>query len=83
MRKETIERIFGTVKEHHGFRYTLMKGKAKMEMKSLITFTCVNMKKLVKILERKASDIFDILINSLNFAKYLLINKKLGYIYAF
>ena len=58
-----------------------MKGKAKMEMKPLITFTCINMKKLVKILARKTSDIFDILTNLLNFAKYLLANKKLGYIY--
>ena len=83
MRKETIERIFGTIKEHHGFRYTLMKGKAKMEMKSLITFTCINMKKLVKILVRKTSDIFNILINSLNFANNLFSNKKLGYIYIY
>ena len=29
-RKENIERIFGTAKEHHGFRYTQMIGKAKM-----------------------------------------------------
>ena len=32
-RKETIERIFGTAKENHGFRYTQMYGKARMEMK--------------------------------------------------
>ena len=83
MRKETIERIFGTIKEHHGFRYTLMKGKAKMEMKALITFTCINIKKLVKILARKTSDIFDTLIISLKIIKYLFTNKKLGYIYIF
>lgn len=29
-RKETIERLFGTAKEHHGFRYTQQKGKARM-----------------------------------------------------
>ena len=33
LRKETIERIFGTAKENHGFRYTQMFGKARMEMK--------------------------------------------------
>ena len=33
-RKETIERIFGTAKEHHGFRYTQYRGKARMEMKA-------------------------------------------------
>ena len=40
IRKETIERIFGTTKEYHGFRYTNMIGKTKMEMKvSLIDHT--------------------------------------------
>ena len=33
-RKETIERIFGTAKENHGFRYTQMFGKVRMEMKA-------------------------------------------------
>ena len=32
-RQETIERIFGTAKENHGFRYTQMFGKARMEIK--------------------------------------------------
>ncbi len=32
-RKETVERLFGTAKENHGFRYTQMIGKAWMEMK--------------------------------------------------
>ncbi len=39
-RKETIERLFGTAKEHHGFRYTQMIGKAKMENEGLAYF-CV------------------------------------------
>ena len=34
LRKETIERIFGTAKEQHGFRYTQYIGKARMEMKA-------------------------------------------------
>ena len=33
-RKETIERLFGTAKEQHGFRYTQYIGKARMEMKA-------------------------------------------------
>ena len=49
-RKETIERIFGTAKEHHGFRYTQYIGKARMEMKAGLTFTYMNLKKLAKIL---------------------------------
>lgn len=49
LRKETIERIFGTAKENHGFRYTQMFGKARMEMKVGLTFACMNLKKLAKM----------------------------------
>ncbi len=52
-KKETIERLFGTAKEHHGFRYTQMKGKAKMEMKVSLTFACLNLKRLAKILDQR------------------------------
>ena len=51
-RKETIERLFGTAKEHHGFRYTQMYGKARMEMKVGLTYACLNLKKLAKMLQR-------------------------------
>ncbi|MEE0742558.1 MAG: IS5/IS1182 family transposase, partial [Emergencia sp.] len=47
---------FGTAKEHHGMRYTQMKGKEKMVMKVGLTFACLNMKKLANMLyerERK------------------------------
>ena len=40
-RKETIERLFGSAKENHGFRYTQMYGKARMEMKVGLTFACM------------------------------------------
>lgn len=50
-RKETIERIFGTAKEHHGMRYTQERGKKKMAMKVGLTFACLNMKKLAKMLD--------------------------------
>lgn len=49
LRKETIERIFGTAKENHGFRYTQMYGRARMEMKAGLTFACMNLKKLAKM----------------------------------
>ena len=52
-RKETIERIFGTAKENHGFRYTQQYGKARMEMKAGLTFACMNLKKLAKIMKKK------------------------------
>lgn len=52
-RKETIERLFGTAKEFHGFRYTNMIGKARMDMKVGLTFACLNLKKLATILWKK------------------------------
>lgn len=66
-RKETIERLFGTAKENHGFRYTQMYGKARMEMKVGLTFACLNLKKLARILNKRG------IINSPNkpfFTKY-------------
>ena len=51
-RKETIERVFGSAKEFHGLRYTNMIGKARMEMKVGLTFTCMNLKKLAKMKKR-------------------------------
>ena len=47
-RKETIERVFGLAKELHGFRYTQQYGKAQMEVKAALTYTCLNLKKLAK-----------------------------------
>lgn len=49
-RKQTIERNFGTAKEHHAMRYTQLVGKGKMSMKIGLTFACLNMKKLARIL---------------------------------
>lgn len=49
-RKETIERDFGTAKEHHDMRYTQLVGRENMSMKVGLTFACMNMKKLVRIL---------------------------------
>lgn len=53
LRKETIERIFGTAKEQHGFRYTQYIGKSRMEMKAGLTFACMNLKKLASILAQR------------------------------
>lgn len=55
LRKETIERQFGSAKEFHGFRYTQMVGKAKMDMKAALTYTCMNMKKLAMLLDKRLS----------------------------
>ena len=50
LRKQTIERNFGTAKEHHAMRYTQQIGKEKMTMKVALTFACMNMKKLARLL---------------------------------
>lgn len=47
-RQETIERDFGLAKELHGFRYTQEYGRARMEVKSALTFACMNLKKLAR-----------------------------------
>ena len=52
-RRQTIERIFGTAKENHGFRYTQQYGKARMDMKAMLTFACMNLKKLAQIMKKK------------------------------
>ena len=83
LRKETIERIFGTAKEQHGFRYTQMRGKAKMEMKALITFTCINLKKLMKMMSNNTKDIFNYFYKINEYIEILIKNKKLGFAFAF
>lgn len=71
LRKETIERIFGTAKEQHGFRYTQYVGKARMNMKVALTFACMNLKKLSKILNnREQTDCFCVRILRF-FEKYI------------
>ena len=65
LRKETIERIFGTGKENHGLRYTQMIGKARMEMKVGLTFAAMNLKKLAMMKQRLGllgKDIFRLLL---------------------
>lgn len=60
-RKETIERIFGVAKENLCMRYTQQRGKTKMSKKVGLTFACLNMKKLAKILARKGNNYADFL----------------------
>jgi len=51
-RKETVERLFGTAKEDHLMRYTNMIGIARMRMKVGLTYTCMNLKKLAKMIQK-------------------------------
>lgn len=73
-RKETIERDFGTAKEHHAMRYTQQVGKEKMAMKVGLTFACMNMKKLANILwhrDKRIEDSSSSSYLSLLLSKYL------------
>ena len=46
LRSQTIERVFADAKEKHGMRYTLVRGLEKQRLKALLTFACMNLKKL-------------------------------------
>jgi transposase len=48
MRGQTIERVFADAKEKHFMRYTHYRGLAKLRMQALLTFACMNLKKLAK-----------------------------------
>lgn len=55
-RSETIERIFGDAKEKHGMRYTQLRGKNKVTLQVLLTFACMNLKKLANWKWQKPKD---------------------------
>ena len=52
-RKETIERAFADVKENHSMRYTRLKGRRKVTQEVFLTFACLNLKKMIKMFEKK------------------------------
>ena len=52
-RKETAERQFGNAKENHGFRFTQMYGIAKMALKTALTYSSMNLKKLAFLLYKR------------------------------
>ena len=48
LRSQTIERVFADAKEKHFMRYTYLRGLARLKMQVLLTFACMNLKKLAK-----------------------------------
>lgn len=46
LRSQTIERVFADAKEKHFMRYTYFRGLARLKMQVLLTFACMNLKKL-------------------------------------
>lgn len=45
-RKYTIERVFADAKEKHGLRFTRLRGLKRVQDELLLTFACMNMKKI-------------------------------------
>ena len=78
LRKETIERVFGTAKEMHGMRYTHLVGREMMAMKVGLTYACMNMKKLANMLTKpkkkdgKGTDILSLLSSFWSFLSDLV-----------
>jgi transposase len=46
LRSQTIERVFADAKEKHAMRYTQLRGLQKVKMQVMLTFACMNLKKL-------------------------------------
>ena len=55
MRREMIERSFGDAKELFGFRRCRMRGREKVQEQALMTAVAQNLKKIARILARKAA----------------------------
>lgn len=52
-RKETVERSFGDAKRNHGYRYTNLKGKVKIQDNTWLLAAAQNMKKIALSLSKK------------------------------
>ena len=86
LRKETTERDFAQAKELHSFRYTQMYGKARMEMKAVLTFACINLRKLAKRRRRTRLDRIMIALSPPFFSIFLkprlALLRKPGFVYS-
>lgn len=61
LRSQTIERVFADAKEKHFMRYTTYRGVAKLKMQTLLTFACMNLKKMANWKKKNGllSPVFD------------------------
>jgi transcription elongation factor Elf1 len=82
LRSQTIERIFADAKEKHFMRYTQFRGMAKVKMQVMLTFACMNLKKLAKW-KKKNGLLPSILLHSfsktLNFIEKLMRYQKITF----
>jgi transposase len=76
LRKETIERVFADAKVKHGLRYTQFRGLAKLKMQVLLTFSCMNLKKLASWKRKNGLLSPNLRYLQILFLKYLSLTKK-------
>lgn len=75
-KRKLIQQLFGTAKEFHGLLYINLIGKEKLHIKIGLAFTCINIRKLAKMLKLRDLEGF-IFISIFNFlTKLMIINKK-------
>lgn len=60
-RSETIERVFADAKEKHGMRYTQYRGLERVRDSVILTFACMNLKKLAKWKKKQLENTPDII----------------------
>ena len=75
LRKETIERVFADAKVKHGLRYTQYRGLERLRMQALLTFSCMNLKKLASW-KRKNGFLSPLLLNN-SFHFFVVLLKSL------
>ena len=72
LRSQTIERVFADAKEKHFMRYTYLRGLARLRMQTLLTFACMNLKKMASW-KRKNGLLEPVFQALLDFEKYGLV----------
>ena len=70
-RKQTVEKIFGDCKEHHGLRYTRVRGLEKNSNQALLIFACHNLKKMSLWIYKKQKKLEEIKRKVINYYEYL------------
>ena len=74
-RKQTVERIFADCKEHHGLRFTRVRGLEKNSNQALLIFACHNLKKMAIWKSNKDKKVNNTIENNIQKIIFMLITK--------
>ena len=74
-RKQTVERIFADCKEHHGLRFTRVRGLEKNSNQALLIFACHNLKKMAIWKSNKDKKVNNTIENNIQKIIFMLIIK--------